>query len=103
MLVGEVDVYLSHDLYNNNKSFLQSINKTGEVRIDSNALSYIRSQLSDPTYTISKIYGFRAGKGFHSLDVKFKDFVLPEFKNEIKLKDESSPDSQNFFLKFPLL
>ena len=103
MLVGEVDVYLSHDLYNHNKSFLKSINETDEVRIDSNALSYIRRQLSDPTYTISKIYDFRAGKGFHSLDVKFKDFVLSKFKNEIKLKDKSSPDSQNFFLKFPLL
>ena len=40
-----------------------------------------------------KYDGFRAGKGFHSLDVKFKDFVLPDFKIEVKLKDQSSPDS----------
>ena len=49
ILMGEVDVYLSPNLYNNNKSFLKNINETGEVAIDSNALSYIRSQLRDPT------------------------------------------------------
>ena len=48
----EVDVYLSPDLYNNNKPFLKNIQETGEVTIDSNVLSYIRRQLSDPTYTI---------------------------------------------------
>ena len=46
-------------------------------------LSYIRGQLIDSTYTISEIYGFRAGKGYHSLNVKFKDFVLPDFKIEV--------------------
>ena len=55
------------------------------------------SQLSDPTYTISKMYGFRAGKGFHSLGVKFKDIVLSDFKIELKLKDQSLPHSQDFF------
>ena len=91
--MGEVDIYLSPDLYNNNKSFLKNINETGEVAIDSNMLSFIRGQLKDSTYTISKVYGFQAGKGFHSLDVKFKDFVLPDFKTEVKLKDQSLPDS----------
>ena len=52
ILMGEVDVYLSPDLCNNNKSFLKNIQETGEVTIDSNVLSYIRRQLSDPTYTI---------------------------------------------------
>ena len=60
-------------------------------------LSYIRVQLRDSTYTISKIYGLQAGKGYHSLDVKFKDFVLPDFKTKVKLKDQSLPDSLQFF------
>ena len=93
MLMGEVDVYLSPDLYNINKSFLKNINETGEVAIDSNMLSYIRAQLRDSTYAISKTYGFRARKRYHSLNVKFKDFVLPDFKIEVKLKDQSMPDS----------
>ena len=42
ILMEEVDVYLSPDLYNNNKSFLKNINETGEAAIDSNALSHIR-------------------------------------------------------------
>ena len=49
ILTGEVDVYLSPNLYNNNKPFLKNINETGEVANDSNALSYIMSQLRDPT------------------------------------------------------
>ena len=52
ILMREVDVYLSPDLYNNNKPFLKNIQETSEVTIDSNVLSYIRRQLSDPTYTI---------------------------------------------------
>ena len=101
IMMGEVDVYLSPDLYNNNKSFLKNINELDEVATDSNMLSYIRGKLRDLTYTISKIYGFPAGKGFHSLDVKFKDFVLPDFKTDVKLKDCQT--LSKFFLKFPLL
>ena len=93
MLMGEVDVYLSPDPYNNNKSFLKNVNKTGEFGIGSNMLSYIIGQLRDSTYPISKIYGFRAGKGYHSLNVTFKDFFLPDFRIELKLKDQSLPDS----------
>ena len=92
ILMGEVHVYLSPDLCNNNKSFLKNISETGEVAIDSNMLSYIRGQLRDSTYTISKIYGFRAGKRYHSLHVKFKDFVFPDFNIEVKLKDKSLAD-----------
>ena len=58
ILMGEVDLYLSPDLYNNNKSFLKNINEIGDVAIDSDVLSYIRGQLRDSIYTISKIYGF---------------------------------------------
>ena len=58
-------------------------------------LSYIRGQLTESTYT--KIYDFWAGKGCHSLDVKFKDFVLPDFKIQVKLKDQSLPDSLKTF------
>ena len=47
ILMGEVDIYLSPDLYNNNKSFLKNINETGEVAIDSNMLSFVRGQLKD--------------------------------------------------------
>ena len=72
--MAEVDVYLSPDLYNNDKSFLKNIIELGEVAIDSNMVSHIRAKLRDLTYTTSKIYGFPAGKGSHSLDVKFKRF-----------------------------
>ena len=91
-LLGEVDVHLSPHLHNNNKSFLKSTTETGEVAFDLNALSYMRRKLKDPTYTISIIYGFPAEKEFHSFYVRFKDFVLPNLKIEVKLKYQLLPD-----------
>ena len=47
------------------------------------------------------MYGFWAGKEYHSLNVKFKGFVSPDFKIEVKLKDQSLPDSlKKFFWSF---
>ena len=36
---------------------------------------------------------FSSRKRIHSLDVRFKDFILPDLKIEVKLKDQSLPDS----------
>ena len=58
-----------------------------------------QGQLRDSTYTISKTYGFWVGTRYHSLVVKLKDFVLPDFKIEVKLKDESFPDSLKTFFE----
>ena len=59
-------------------------------------LSYIRGQIRDLTSTITEIHGYQAGKGYHSLDVKFKDFAL---KIEVKFKDQSLLDSLKKKLK----
>ena len=45
------------------------------------------------------MYGFWAGKEYHSLNVKFKGFVSPDFKIEVKLKDQSLPDSLKIFFE----
>ena len=55
----EVDVYLSADLYNNNKLKKKTLTK---VAIDSNMLSYIRGQSRDSTYTIAKYMIFEQKK-----------------------------------------
>ena len=76
--MGEVDVYLSPDPYNNNKSFLKNINETGEFEIGSNMLSYIIGQLRDSTHPISKIYGFEQGKDItlSMLNLKILFFLI---------------------------
>ena len=87
-LLGEVDVYLLDELYSNDKSFLKNVPETGAINIDSKLLSFFRNQLQDPSYKVSKIYGFRQKRGFHSIDLKFDNFVT-EFDFKIKMKKQS--------------
>ena len=89
ILQDEVDVYLLDALYSNDKSFLKNLPETGAIDVDSNLLPFFRNQLQDPSYNISKIYGFHQKKGFHSLDLKFDNFVT-DFDFKIKMKKQSA-------------
>ena len=86
-LLGEVDIYLSDELYSNDKSLLKNVPETGAIDVDSNLLSFFRNQLQDPSYNISKIYGFHQKRGFHSIDLKFDNFVM-DFDFKIKMKKQ---------------
>ena len=87
-LQGEVDIYLLDALYNNDKSFLKNVLETGAINVDSNLFSFFRNQLQDPSYNVSKIYGFHQKIGFHSIDLKFDNF-LTDFDFKIKMKKQS--------------
>ena len=86
-LLGEVDIYLSDELYSNDKSLLKNVPETGAIDVDSNLLSFFRNQLQDPCYNVSKIYGFCQKRGFHSIDLKFDNFVT-NFDFKIKIKKQ---------------
>ena len=97
-LIGGVDVYLSPNLYSNNKSFLKNISETGEVVVDSNMLSDLRTQSRDLSYTFAKIHGFKTSQ-LTSLNVKFEDFVFLDFKIKVKLKGQTSSDPLKIFFE----
>ena len=59
--------------------------------VDSNFLSDFRIQLRDSSYTVVKILGFRTSY-LTSLNVKSGDFVFPDFKIKVKLKDQTLSD-----------
>ena len=59
--------------------------------VDLIILSDFRTTLRDPSYNIAKIHGFRKNQ-LTSLNVKFEDFVFPDFEIEAKLKDQTSSD-----------
>ena len=84
-LLGEVYVYLLDALYSNGKLFLKNVPETRAIDVDSN-LSFFTNQLQDPSYNISKIYGFCQKRGFHSIDLKFDNFVT-DFYFKIKMKN----------------
>ena len=66
--------------------------------VDLNMLSDFRIQLRDPSYTIAKIHGFRTSR-LTSLNVKFEDFVFPDCKIEVKLKDQKTFDPLKIFFE----
>ena len=68
-LLGEVDVCLFDALYSNDKSFFKNVPETGAINVDPNLLSFFRNKLQDPSYNVSKIYGFCQKRGFHSIDL----------------------------------
>ena len=88
-LLGEVGIYLSDELYSNDKSFLQNGPEAGAIDVDSNLLSFFRNQLQDPSYNVLKVYGFCQKRGFHSFDLKFDNFVTG-FDFTIKMKKQSA-------------
>ena len=98
MLISGVDVCLSPNLYNKNKYFFKNISKTGEAVIDSNMLNEFRTQLRDLSYTVTKIHCCRSSQ-MSSLNVKFEDIVFPDFKIEVKLKDQTSSDPLKIFFE----
>ena len=61
-------------------------------------LTYFRTELRDPTYTISKIYGFKASK-IISCNVQLEDFTYPDFNIEVEFKGQTSPDTLKIFFE----
>lgn len=61
-------------------------------------LTYFRTELRDPTYTISKIYGFKASK-ITSCNVQLEDFTYPDFNIEVEFKGQTSPDTLKIFFE----
>ena len=66
--------------------------------VDLNMLSDFRTQLRDPSYTVAKIHGFRTSQ-LTSLNVKFEDFVFPDCKIDVKLKDQTTFDLLKTFFE----
>ena len=93
IVLGNIDLYLSPELYAKNKSFLRDSTKTGEVNVTSSMLTRFRTQLNDQNYSISKIYGFKNSFAFSQKVMKKDDFVLPDFKIDITIKKPTIVDS----------
>ena len=87
VLLGDVDIYLSPELYAKNKSFLKHFRETGVVNGTPKMLNHFRNYLNDQKHLVSKIYGFRNDSQTFQQTMKEDEFVLPlEFKIDFKLK-----------------
>ena len=85
-IAKNINIYISPEMYTKNKSFMKSLVEVNEVIVTSTMLQNFRNRLSDQSYTVSKIHGFR-GSSFKKMVISKDDFVLPDFKIDIHLKD----------------
>ena len=87
VLLGDVDIYLSPELYAKNKSFLKHFRETGVANVTPEMLNHFRNYLNDQKYSVSKIYGFQNDSQIFQQTMKEDEFVLPsEFKIDFKFK-----------------
>ena len=93
IVLGNIDMYLSPELYAKNKSFLRDFTETGEVNVTSCMLTRFRTQLNDQNYSISKIYWFKNSFAFFQKVMKKDDFVLQDFKIDITTKKSTIVDT----------
>ena len=93
IILGQgVDLYITPELYARNKSFLRNLNEIDPLNVTSAILTKFRTQLNDPDFSVSKIFGFRNAIGYSNYILKFGDLILPDFKIFIKIKTPKTVD-----------
>ena len=58
IIQGGVDLYITPELYARNKSIFKNLLEIPAVNVTSTLLSRFRTQLNNPGFSVSKIYGF---------------------------------------------
>ena len=87
VFLGNVNLYISPDIYAKNQSFLRHFRETLAVDVMPGMLNHFRNYLNDKKYPVSKIYGFRNDFSTFQIIMKENEFVLPsDFKIDFKLK-----------------
>ena len=96
---GGVDLYLTRELYRRNKSIFKnsSFKEITPVDVTPTLLSRFRTQLNDPDFSISRIYGFNGIYVYQQYRFEFNDIVIPDFNAYIKIK--SPKEVNNVFKK----
>ena len=93
IILGQgVDLYITPELYARNKSFLRNLNEIDPLNVTSAILTKFRTQLNDPDFSVSKIFGFRNAIAYSNYILKFGDLILPDFKIFIKIKTPKTVD-----------
>ena len=95
---GGVNLYLTRELYRRNKSIFKNSSFKEITPVDGTPtlLSRFRTQLNDPDFSISRIYGFNGVYLYQQYRFEFNDIVIPDFNAYIKIK---SPKEVNDVFK----
>ena len=93
---GGVDLYITPELYARNKSIFKDLPEIPAVNVTSTLLTRFKTQLNDPDFSASKIYGFKGVFLYSQYRMSYEDLIIPEFKASVKIK---SPKKVNDVFK----
>ena len=98
-IYGGISLYITPELYAKNGSIFKNQSKVADVVVTPDLLTKFRTQLNDPDFTVSKIYGYK-GTFYSGLGTfTYSDLVMPEFNSTIKIKKTTPTEANDVFKK----
>ena len=99
VLIGGIQFYITPELYTKNSSIFKKLSKIAAVNVLSTLLNRFRTQLNDPDFSVSKIYGFKNVFAVTNISASHEHFLISEFNASIKI---TSPKEVNTVFKSTL-
>ena len=84
---GGVNFYITPELYEKDHSIFKKIPEIQSKNVTTDELNYLRRELNDNEFTVSKIYGFRNIKAYSIYPIlNINNFIMPDFNVKIQIK-----------------
>ena len=91
-IYGGVSFYITPELFAKGGSVFKNQARVADVVVTPALLSRFRTQLNNPDFTVSKIYGYK-GVFYSALQTfTYSDLVMSEFNSTIKIKSSKKVD-----------
>ena len=93
---GGVNFYITLELYDKDHSIFKKIPEIQSKNVTASELNYLRRELNDNDFTVSKLYGFRNVKSYSIYPIlNINNFVMPDFNVKITVKKEKEKVEEN--------
>ena len=92
-IFGGVQFYITPELFAKDGSIFKNQSRITDLDVTPTLLSRFRTQLNNPGFSVSKIYGYK-GVFYSALATfTYSDLVMPEFNTTIKIKSTKKDDN----------
>ena len=98
VIKGDVNFYLTKELYDKKKSIFKNIPEIPKKIITATELADLRKQLKDDNFSISEIYGFRNRRAYSVYrTLEPADFEIPDFMVKIEVENKLKDEEKKIF------
>ena len=91
-IFGSVQFYVTPELNAKSGSIFKNLSRIASLDVTPTLLSRFKTQLNNPDFLISKIYGFKGVFYSRLATFTYSDLVMPEFNSTIKIKSPKEVD-----------